>query len=78
MIIWQKEILSGWVKVFNFLGTSTGCITNDLDDAQRKKNYNCDITYATNNELGFDYLRDNMKYELDDMVQRESQLLYCR
>ena len=57
-------------KVFNSLGVSTGCITNDLDDIERKRNYECDITYATNNELGFDYLRDNMKYELDDMVQR--------
>ncbi len=57
-------------KVFDFLGVSTGCITNDLDDHERKKNYLCDITYATNNELGFDYLRDNMKYELEDMVQR--------
>ena len=67
---------SEWMgKVFNFLGTSTGCITNDLDDIQRKKNYNCDITYATNNELGFDYLRDNMKYEIDDMVQRDHN--YC-
>ena len=63
---------SEWMgKVFNFLGTSTGCITNDLDDDKRKKNYNCDITYATNNELGFDYLRDNMKYELNEMVQRD-------
>ena len=62
---------SEWMgKVFNFLGVSTGCITNDIDDIQRKKNYSCDITYATNNELGFDYLRDNMKYELVDMVQR--------
>ena len=67
---------SEWMgKVFNFLGTSTGCITNDLDDIQRKENYNCDITYATNNELGFDYLRDNMKYELNDMVQRDYN--YC-
>jgi preprotein translocase subunit SecA len=67
---------SEWMgKVFNFLGTSTGCITNDLDDIGRKENYNCDITYATNNELGFDYLRDNMKYELNDMVQREHN--YC-
>ena len=57
-------------KVFNYLGTSTGCITNNLEDYDRKKNYACDITYATNNELGFDYLRDNMKYELDEMVQR--------
>jgi preprotein translocase subunit SecA len=67
---------SEWMgKVFNFLGTSTGCITNDLEDAKRKDNYNCDITYATNNELGFDYLRDNMKYELNDMVQRNHN--YC-
>ena len=63
---------SEWMgKVFNFLGASTGCITNDLDDIQRKKNYNCDITYATNNELGFDYLRDNMKYNMEEMVQRD-------
>jgi preprotein translocase subunit SecA len=62
---------SAWMgKVFNYLGVSTGCITNELEDAERKKNYNKDITYATNNELGFDYLRDNMKYELDEMVQR--------
>ena len=62
---------SDWMgKVFNYLGVSTGCITNDLDDIERKKNYSSDITYATNNELGFDYLRDNMKYELDEMVQR--------
>ncbi len=67
---------SEWMgKVFNFLGVSTGCIINDLEDAQRKKNYSCDITYATNNELGFDYLRDNMKYELEDMVQRDHN--YC-
>ena len=62
---------SEWMgKVFDYLGVSTGCITNDLDDTLRKKNYKNDITYATNNELGFDYLRDNMKYELEDMVQR--------
>ena len=62
---------SEWMgKVFNYLGVSTGCITNDKSDIERKKNYNMDITYATNNELGFDYLRDNMKYELDEMVQR--------
>ena len=63
---------SEWMgKVFSFLGSSTGCITNELDDLQRKKNYGCDITYATNNELGFDYLRDNMKYDLKDIVQRD-------
>ena len=62
---------SAWMgKVFDYLGVSTGCITNNLDDVERKKNYQCDITYATNNELGFDYLRDNMKYELIEMVQR--------
>ena len=62
---------SEWMgKVFSYLGVSTGCITNSLDDINRKKNYRDDITYATNNELGFDYLRDNMKYELEEMVQR--------
>jgi preprotein translocase subunit SecA len=62
---------SAWMgKVFDYLGVSTGCITNNLSDVERKKNYNCDITYATNNELGFDYLRDNMKYEINEMVQR--------
>jgi preprotein translocase subunit SecA len=67
---------SEWMgKVFNYLGVSTGCISNDLDDIERKKNYKNDITYATNNELGFDYLRDNMKYELEDMVQRSH--YYC-
>jgi preprotein translocase subunit SecA len=67
---------SQWMgSVFNFLGLSVGCITNELDDVDRKKNYNCDITYATNNELGFDYLRDNMKYDLSEMVQREHN--YC-
>jgi len=63
---------SEWMgKVFDYLGVTTGCITNDIDDVERKKNYSNDITYATNNELGFDYLRDNMKYELNDMVQRD-------
>ena len=62
---------SQWMgKIFNFLGLSTGCITNELDDSERKKHYNYDITYATNNELGFDYLRDNMKYDLSEMAQR--------
>ncbi len=62
---------SNWMgKVFDYLGISVGCITNNLEDLNRKKNYACDVTYATNNELGFDYLRDNMKYDLSDMVQR--------
>ena len=67
---------SKWMgKIFNFLGSTTGCITNDLNDVQRKENYKCDISYATNNELGFDYLRDNMKYDINDMVQRDHN--YC-
>ncbi|MFL2887599.1 MAG: preprotein translocase subunit SecA [Pelagibacteraceae bacterium] len=67
---------SEWMgEIYNFLGVSTGCIVNDLDDIERKKNYNYDITYATNNELGFDYLRDNMKYGISEMVQRNHN--YC-
>ena len=63
---------SEWMgKIYKHLGISTGCITNDLDDIGRKKNYNKDITYATNNELGFDYLRDNMKYDLSEIVQKK-------
>tara|TARA_B100000963_G_scaffold111207_1_gene96819 strand:- start:6112 stop:8658 length:2547 start_codon:yes stop_codon:yes gene_type:complete len=58
-------------KIYNFLGISSGYISNDQDDYERKKNYNCDITYATNSELGFDYLRDNMKFSEKEMVQRE-------
>ena len=58
-------------EIYNFLGLTSGYINNDQDDYVRKKNYNCDITYATNSELGFDYLRDNMKYSKEEMVQRE-------
>ena len=57
-------------KIFSFLGLTSGYINNDQNDEERKKNYDCDITYATNSELGFDYLRDNMKYSEDEMVQR--------
>jgi preprotein translocase subunit SecA len=57
-------------QIYNFLGLSVGVIVHGLDDEQRKKAYDCDITYGTNNEYGFDYLRDNMKYRLEDMVQR--------
>lgn len=57
-------------KIYKFLGLSVGCITNHMDDRQRKEAYNCDVTYATNNELGFDYLRDNMKFRIEDIVQR--------
>ena len=57
-------------EVYGFLGLTTGCIIHGLSDAERKANYACDITYGTNNEFGFDYLRDNMKYSLDAMAQR--------
>jgi preprotein translocase subunit SecA len=57
-------------QIYNFLGLSSGYINNNQDDHERKKNYNCDITYATNSELGFDYLRDNMKFSENEMVQR--------
>ena len=58
-------------EIYNFLGLSSGFVNNDQGDEERKKNYNCDITYATNSELGFDYLRDNMRYSQNEMVQRE-------
>ncbi|MBN9008649.1 MAG: SEC-C domain-containing protein [Rhizobiales bacterium] len=57
-------------KVYNFLGLTVGVIVHGLDDDQRRENYAADITYGTNNEFGFDYLRDNMKYELTTMTQR--------
>jgi len=63
---------SEWMgKIYKFLGLSVGCITNEMNDEDRKKNYNCDVTYGTNNEFGFDYLRDNMKYSVSEMVQRD-------
>jgi preprotein translocase subunit SecA len=58
-------------QIYNFLGLTSGYINNDQNDEDRKKNYSCDITYATNSELGFDYLRDNMKFSEAEMVQRE-------
>src|SRR5579864_6965126 len=57
-------------QIYKFLGLTVGVIVHGLDDEQRKREYDCDVTYGTNNELGFDYLRDNMKYRLEDMVQR--------
>ena len=56
--------------LYNWLGLTVGCIVHDMDDEDRKKAYECDITYGTNNEFAFDYLRDNMKFDLDDYVQR--------
>jgi preprotein translocase subunit SecA len=62
---------SAWMaKVYGTLGLTTGVIVHDLSDQERRAAYACDVTYATNNELGFDYLRDNMKYHLEEMVQR--------
>jgi preprotein translocase subunit SecA len=58
-------------QIYGFLGLATGVIVHGLDDSERRAAYAADITYGTNNEFGFDYLRDNMKYRLDDMVQRD-------
>lgn len=57
-------------QIYEFLGLSVGIIVHGVEDEQRKDQYACDVTYGTNNEYGFDYLRDNMKYEMDEMVQR--------
>src|ERR1700735_2360251 len=62
---------SEWMgKLYSFLGLSVGVIVHDLDDQQRREAYAADVTYGTNNEFGFDYLRDNMKFDLKDCVQR--------
>ena len=62
---------SEWMeKVYTFLGLTVGVIVHDLDDNQRREAYGADVTYGTNNEFGFDYLRDNMKFDLRDCVQR--------
>jgi len=63
---------AGWMgQVYKFLGLTVGVITHGMSDEERRAAYACDVTYATNNELGFDYLRDNMKFTLEDMSQRE-------
>lgn len=62
---------AAWMgKIHEFLGLTVGCLTGELSDDERKSAYACDITYATNNELGFDYLRDNMRFSREQMVQR--------
>jgi len=62
---------AGWMgQIYTFLGLTVGCIVHGLSDQQRREQYACDVTYGTNNELGFDYLRDNMKFHLEEMVQR--------
>ncbi|MGI9476818.1 MAG: preprotein translocase subunit SecA [Hyphomicrobiaceae bacterium] len=63
---------AGWMgQVYTFLGLTVGCIVNEMDDDERRDAYACDVTYGTNNEFGFDYLRDNMKMSKSEMVQRE-------
>ena len=63
---------AAWMGVvYEFLGMTVGCIEHGLDNAERQRAYACDITYGTNNEYGFDYLRDNMNFRIDEMVQRE-------
>src|SRR6266571_4306509 len=63
---------SEWMgKLYSFLGLTVGVIVHGLDDDERRDAYNADITYGTNNEFGFDYLRDNMKFALEDYVQRD-------
>ena len=63
---------AAWMgQIYKFLGIKVGCIVHGLDDEERRAEYHCDVTYGTNNEFGFDYLRDNMKFSLDTMVQRE-------
>ena len=58
-------------QIFRFLGLTVGVIQHDMDDEERKREYGCDITYGTNNEFGFDYLRDNMKFDIESLVQRD-------
>ena len=74
-IVTVNDYLAGrdseWMgKIYRFLGLTVGCIQHPLTDEERKAAYGADITYGTNNEFGFDYLRDNMKYDLADCVQR--------
>src|SRR3989338_10134757 len=62
---------TAWMgRIYRFLGLTVSCITNNMSDEARREAYKADITYVTNNELGFDYLRDNMKFRLEEMVQR--------
>ena len=63
---------SEWMgQIYKFLGMTVGCVTNQMDDMERKKNYECDVTYGTNSEMTFDYLRDNLKYSTKEIAQRE-------
>lgn len=75
-IVTVNDYLAGrdaeWMgEIYKFLGLTVGVIQHDMDELDRKEAYNCDITYGTNNEFGFDYLRDNMKFEVETLVQRD-------
>ena len=70
MTIWQSEMQSGWDRFTEFLGLTVGVVLNAMNSEERREAYNCDITYVTNNELGFDYLRDNMAIYKEQMVLR--------
>ena len=70
MTIWRNVMLSGWEKYMSFLGLKVGVVLNEMNNDERREAYNCDITYVTNNELGFDYLRDNMVIYKEQLVQR--------
>ena len=65
-------------EVYRFLGMTTGCILHEMNDEERREAYGADVTYGTNNEFGFDYLRDNMKFSLKDYCQRGFQLRHRR
>ena len=67
---WRSATRTGWAPVYRFLGLTVGVIKNAQDSAEKRAAYACDITYGTNNEFGFDYLRDNLAYRLEDRVQR--------
>ena len=70
---------AAWMgAIYKFLGLTVGVIVHDLNDPQRREQYACDVTYGTNNEFGFDYLRDNMKYAVSEMVQRGHDLRHRR
>ena len=69
---------SAWMgAVYEFLGLSVGVIVQGLSDEERQMAYQSDVTYGTNNEFGFDYLRDNMKFRLEDMCQRDFEVCDC-
>jgi preprotein translocase subunit SecA len=75
-VVTVNDYLAGrdaeWMgQIYRFLGLTVGCIQNHLSDDARREAYACDVTYGTNNEFGFDYLRDNMKYTIEDMVHRD-------